>query len=281
MHVQVMEIGETDLNALLNEHLGKRISMNFIRYIWEQMLEAVQAIHDESVVHTDLKPANFVLVKGNLKLIDFGISKAIGNDTTNIGRDQQIGTANYMPPEALTDSGLGKDGKRLMKLGRAADVWSLGCILYQMVYGCTPFHRFRDIHRKIFAISNPLHQIDFPTHSCPLGENGEELADLAVKISDELLASMKSCLVHDSKKRATIPELLQQPFLRRDGGGGASSSGPVLKKGDISVDNRIMDAIVQRVTRYCQTHDGLISERDRGELVHKLMSEVRAAQNSL
>ena len=80
------------------------------------MLEAVQVIHDENVVHTDLKPANFVLVKGRLKLIDFGISKAIANDTTNIGRDQQIGTANYMPPEALIDSGLGRDGKRLMKV---------------------------------------------------------------------------------------------------------------------------------------------------------------------
>lgn len=81
------------------------------------MLEAVQVIHDENVVHTDLKPANFVLVKGHLKLIDFGISKAIANDTTNIGRDQQIGTANYMPPEALMDSGMGLGGKRLMKVG--------------------------------------------------------------------------------------------------------------------------------------------------------------------
>ena len=81
-----------------------------------QMLSAVQVIHEESIVHSDLKPANFVLVKGRVKLIDFGISKAIASDTTNIGRDQQIGTANYMPPEALLDTGLGDDGKRLMKV---------------------------------------------------------------------------------------------------------------------------------------------------------------------
>jgi len=54
------------------------------------MLQAVQVIHDEKIVHSDLKPANFVLVKGSLKLIDFGIAKAIPNDTTNIQREQQV-----------------------------------------------------------------------------------------------------------------------------------------------------------------------------------------------
>ena len=54
-----------------------------------QMLQAVHVIHEEKIVHSDLKPANFVLVKGQLKLIDFGIANAIANDTTNIQRDHQ------------------------------------------------------------------------------------------------------------------------------------------------------------------------------------------------
>lgn len=54
------------------------------------MLEAVHVIHEEKIVHSDLKPANFVLVKGDLKLIDFGIANAIANDTTNIQRDHQV-----------------------------------------------------------------------------------------------------------------------------------------------------------------------------------------------
>ncbi|WVW79195.1 hypothetical protein I302_101161 [Kwoniella bestiolae CBS 10118] len=92
--MMVMECGEIDFAALLDEQRGKAINMNF-------MLEAVQAVHKENVVHTDLKPANFVLVKGRLKIIDFGIAKAIANDTVNIQRDQQIGTVNYMSPEAI------------------------------------------------------------------------------------------------------------------------------------------------------------------------------------
>lgn len=95
------------------------------------MLEAVHVIHEEKIVHSDLKPANFVLVQGRIKLIDFGIAKAIANDTTNIQRDQQIGTVNYMSPEAIEETRR-PDGKKVMKLGRASDVWSLGCILYQV-----------------------------------------------------------------------------------------------------------------------------------------------------
>ena len=57
-----------------------------------QILQAVQVIHDAKIVHSDLKPANFVLVKGQVKLIDFGIANAIANDTTNIQRDTTVRT---------------------------------------------------------------------------------------------------------------------------------------------------------------------------------------------
>lgn len=55
------------------------------------------------VVHGDLKPANFVFVRGSLKLIDFGIAKAISNDTTNISRDSRVSVLNEYPtPLPLT-----------------------------------------------------------------------------------------------------------------------------------------------------------------------------------
>ena len=52
-------------------------------------------------MHSDLKPANFLMVEGTLKLIDFGIAKAIQSDTTSIARESQVGTLNYMSPEAI------------------------------------------------------------------------------------------------------------------------------------------------------------------------------------
>eukprot|EP01035_Chromulina_nebulosa_P019341 gene19341-25206_t len=98
----LMEAGDTDLAKVLHSNNKTSMCPLFIRMIWQEMLEAVNHIHNNRIVHGDLKPANFVFVKGHLKLIDFGIAKAISNDTTNIYRESQIGTVNYMAPEAIS-----------------------------------------------------------------------------------------------------------------------------------------------------------------------------------
>ena len=69
---------------------GEKLQTNYLRTLWEQMLDAVHTIHEEKIIHSDLKPANFVIVQGQLKLIDFGIAKAIQSDTTNIVRESGV-----------------------------------------------------------------------------------------------------------------------------------------------------------------------------------------------
>jgi serine/threonine-protein kinase TTK/MPS1 len=187
----VMELGEVDLNHVLQQRAlndtSRSLNMNFIRLTWQQMLSAVHCIHEERIIHSDLKPANFLFVRGALKLIDFGIAKAIANDdTTNIYRENHIGTLNYMSPESILDTGSGEDGAR-MRIGRASDVWSLGCILYEMVYGKTPFAKLHFI-QKLQAIVNTGHVIHFPE---------DEEAEAAID-------AMKQCLCRNPEERPPI-----------------------------------------------------------------------------
>ena len=65
------------------------------------MLESVRAIHALRVVHADLKPANFVLVKGHLKVIDFGLAGEVAEGEEYLLRDFVGGTRDYMSPESL------------------------------------------------------------------------------------------------------------------------------------------------------------------------------------
>eukprot|EP00904_Undaria_pinnatifida_P006545 jgi/Undpi1/301/HiC_scaffold_1.g00297.m1 len=206
----VLELGETDLDSLLRQHKAVLASSvgapswamgdifpggmeaNYVRVIWRQMLQAVHAMHEQRVVHSDLKPANFVFVKGCLKLIDFGIAKAINSGTTNISRDSRVGTVNYMCPEAVEDTGNGEydpeTGRQapVMKLGRPSDIWSLGCILYQMTHGKTPFSHLGML-QTMRAITNREHVIPI----APMKDVG-------------LVETLRGCLQRDPSDRIPI-----------------------------------------------------------------------------
>lgn len=99
----VMEKGDSDLRKVLQQYktpLPLYTLMNF----WYQMLQCVHYIHSKDVIHSDLKPENFLVVHNRLKLIDFGISSNMAVDATSIIKYSQVGTFNYISPEALMDT---------------------------------------------------------------------------------------------------------------------------------------------------------------------------------
>uniref|UniRef100_A0A672TT42 Dual specificity protein kinase TTK n=1 Tax=Strigops habroptila TaxID=2489341 RepID=A0A672TT42_STRHB len=192
----VMECGNIDLNSWLKKK--KKIDPLERKSYWKNMLEAVHTIHEYGIIHSDLKPANFLIVDGMLKLIDFGIANQMQPDVTSIIKDSQVGTMNYMPPEAIKDmSSYGENGKSRSKISPKSDVWSLGCILYCMTYGRTPFQHITNPMNKMHAIVDPSYEIEFP--------------DIAEKDLQDVL---KRCLIRNPKQRISVSELLVHPYVQ-------------------------------------------------------------------
>lgn len=237
-----MEMGERDLNALLASRQNPEASKFdpvFVRFYWKEMLECLHAVHQHDIVHSDLKPANFVLVKGRLKLIDFGIANAIQTDeTVNVHRETQVGTPNYMSPESLLDFNNPRGGRlpgrpKLMKLGKPSDVWSLGCILYQMVYGIPPFGHIANQMARCQAIINWDHTIEFPSR----GMGG-------APVPPSLIRTLRRCLNRDQHMRPTCEELLHEtdPFLYPAEVGDKA----------LPIDEELLGRIIQSVVTRCR-----------------------------
>lgn len=161
--LMVMEKGDKDLHKILESYKQDIPLYELVTYLY-QMLESVHYIHVNGVIHSDLKPANFLMVNGRLKLIDFGIASNISVDSTSIIKFSQAGTINYISPEALIDTSTDNqehNGKPRIKMSTKSDVWSLGCIFYLLLYKKTPFGHIKNIHTKFNAISNPNTVIEF------------------------------------------------------------------------------------------------------------------------
>ena len=198
----LQELGDKDLRTILQEKFSSdedQFDGEFIRCIWKEMVEAVEACHKKDILHADLKPENFIFVKGHLKLIDFGIATRVNTrpDTTSITRETPIGTLAYMAPEALT---IQTDEKKV-KVGKPADIWALGCILYRLVYRRRPYPQ-----EDIFSFINAINGTSFKVEYGPL-EYAEDPEELPFIIN-----IIKQCLVQDPKMRSEIADIVRHPY---------------------------------------------------------------------
>jgi tetratricopeptide (TPR) repeat protein/serine/threonine protein kinase len=111
--------------------------------LFEHLCQAVQHAHQKGIIHRDLKPSNVLVTLHDgsplVKVIDFGIAKALGQQLTDktlfTGFAQMVGTPLYMSPEQAALSNVDVDTR--------SDVYSLGVLLYELLTGTTPFDQDR------------------------------------------------------------------------------------------------------------------------------------------
>jgi len=120
----------------LSERIAKKpLKLEEALTIALQIAEAMAAAHEHDVVHRDLKPSNIKITsEGKVKVLDFGLAKAVRGEAldeqstvTESGR--VIGTPAYMSPEQA----------RSKPADKRSDIWSFGCVLYEMLSGRVPF----------------------------------------------------------------------------------------------------------------------------------------------
>jgi Tol biopolymer transport system component len=158
--------------------------------IARQIAEALEAAHEQGIVHRDLKPQNIkVRADGTVKVLDFGLAKALGPEGTSAAADAMhsptltaratqmgviLGTAAYMAPEQA----------RGRAVDKRADIWAFGVVLYEMLTGTRLFDG-EDVSETLAAVL---------TRDVPL-------ASLPGQIPSPVRALIRDCLARDPKQR--------------------------------------------------------------------------------
>lgn len=142
-------------------------------------------IHFHHLQYRDIKPANILIDKGQVKLADFGASKRLDEEVMAQGIQGVTGTLMYMAPEVLQSADGGGYGRR-------ADVWSLGITLNELAYGKHPFDSLEDALIRACESQEPVP--GFPPF-----------------FSKEAHEFLALCLVRDPKNR--LVTLLTSPSL--------------------------------------------------------------------
>lgn len=165
------------------------LTWSSIEKITSQILDTLICCHEKGIVHRDLKPQNILFNQNfDIRLLDFGISRMTTmDDLTKTGTI--LGTPEYLAPECFSSS----------HVDLRADVYSLGCVLYEMISSRSPFY------------SSSLHQI----FSRKMKGEIKDLKELRPDIPTVWLNLVQKCLHVDPDYRYQNIREIQEDFLRK------------------------------------------------------------------
>uniref|UniRef100_A0A4W4H8T0 non-specific serine/threonine protein kinase n=1 Tax=Electrophorus electricus TaxID=8005 RepID=A0A4W4H8T0_ELEEL len=199
----VLEFCEgNDLDFYLKQH--KLMSEKEARSIVMQIVNALKYLNEihPPVIHYDLKPGNILLVNGTacgeIKITDFGLSKIMDDDSYNSVDGMELtsqgaGTYWYLPPECFVV------GKEPPKISNKVDVWSVGVIFYQSIYGRKPFGHNQS-QQDILQENTILKATDVQFPVKPV-------------VSPETKAFIRRCLAYRKEDRIDVHQLSSDPYL--------------------------------------------------------------------
>jgi serine/threonine protein kinase len=146
-------------------------------------------LHDNDVIHRDIKSANLLVDEfGNVFLADFGCSKKIQNVAEKTA--EITGTPNYVAPEVIQDQ----------LYTKAADIWSLGCTVLEMLAHKPPWHHV-------------FHKFDNPMSLMHYIMSSDDSLQIPTDLNPDAKDFLRLCLQRNPNYRATAYDLLEHPFV--------------------------------------------------------------------